>query len=1259
MMVGVWLIVLLPSLLMAQYIVDEEDRYLSNFNNLMSASYKEPIPIEVTNYCANKGNAIITQNVTISADTTAQNIISQCNSNTRCIIKQGVTVSMNANLNVGVLEVYGTLLWTDSTQTQQEQYLCAGYILFNTYSIFSMSVTQKKAYIYIKNNGVYDDRFGQRFLVADKPTSLDINGRFMRRTWSLLAKDFTTGGNSITLMHNANDMSWQVGDRIAIAPTAYRATGNAQYFFIKSINGNVIQLASKIDLSLNAAANQNFTGNPASGVQSEVINLSRNILITGDDFQNIHCGTGECTCSADISRSMCTVGLHTMFMGTAPYRINNVKVEKCGQRGILARYCMHFHEAGKCEGCVAHGNVVENSHQRGIVIHGTHITEVSNNVLYDVRGAGIYLEDGNELYNNVQYNVNICPWEFTGLMQGCTLPGTDNREADTAINQAAIWTLDHTNNFIGNRAANHFNGLFFQPSFQSDGRGFVARQICTQNTPLGRVMGNMNHGMGRFGTYFVEQDWPRHVSGSIENNGITGTNCPAFDASGNDLGFSATICDNTDYHNQFVGYYAAGDIQFLRHTSFDSINIFYSKDTKNFADGCSAQYKDSNFGGPGTMMLADGAATSIFDRVTFTGDMKMQASHHCGLGITGLLCNPVYMFQKITWGVTSTQWVDFLEEDVSGIASKNVNWIAGGMFVLSPDDIPNTSDGFFPAGYVSLTSGVFNYLLQLDGGKTCINSSSLGLGTRYNNGLLCKKTLRRLNIYSDNNGCADRGTTLKIEVFDYATKAKIAQGLMPFQYTTARKQGYAIAVVPDLSYEYVISKMDGSGIPLTWIIEFSDPVIGNRWTPDQIRLKVTGRTCPTITTSQHDRRFIWGDSLDNNFLARDRGACTQYPDMPAVNCNTQPKLAPVSCPSNCTEDCTAKNAYCDCGSRKCICEPGFYGNNCEFDICSDSRCQNGGKCTARYLGGDVSVSVAACTCPQPYQGEACESNPCNGVTCSGNGKCVSLGPNSYKCECKPPYVGEFCDQSCDGICVGSFPYMCSLTQEFSYCIKNTNLGCMYQNNSGLGSNLCCLRNCYACEKVICPIPDNDCFESSKCVNGVCLPFIQRLDGSTCHSKSWGICQSGQCVAGQAPTSLPSSSTQQTQTGSTSQQSQTQTTSQLTSQQTQTQTSSNPSQTKTNSQQTQTSSRPSQTNSQSTSKTFTTSQPNSTSIHLTNTTEDKDGLTRIDNQLEPWKIGVIAAGSAIGAAIIVFALLVLLKPSIRSKVFVKQKKLQFN
>jgi len=101
----------------------------------------------------------------------------------------------------------------------------------------------------------------------------------------------------------------------------------------------------------------------------------------------------------------------------------------------------------------------------------------------------------------------------------------------------------------------------------------VENEVCTQFTPMGRVIGNTLHGCGRFGTYFVDRNWPRHVNGrTIENNGITTLNCPAWDAQGNDLGFPATLRDNTDYHNCFIGSYAMGDIQFSGHTFIDSVD---------------------------------------------------------------------------------------------------------------------------------------------------------------------------------------------------------------------------------------------------------------------------------------------------------------------------------------------------------------------------------------------------------------------------------------------------------------------------------------------------------------------------------------------------------------------------------------------------------------------------------------------------------------------------------------------------------------
>ena len=121
---------------------------------------------------------------------------------------------------------------------------------------------------------------------------------------------------------------------------------------------------------------------------------------------------------------------------------------------------MHPHVLGDCPECSFEGNAIEYSHQRAINVHGTHRMTVTNNVMTDVRGAAIYVEDGNEMWNDFLYNVAICPWRLNDpYKRGCTIPGSPNGQADTALNQVGIWLSGAVNNMIGNRMANSFNGM--------------------------------------------------------------------------------------------------------------------------------------------------------------------------------------------------------------------------------------------------------------------------------------------------------------------------------------------------------------------------------------------------------------------------------------------------------------------------------------------------------------------------------------------------------------------------------------------------------------------------------------------------------------------------------------------------------------------------------------------------------------------------------------------------------------------------------
>jgi len=95
------------------------------------------------------------------------------------------------------------------------------------------------------------------------------------------------------------------------------------------------------------------------------------------------------------------------------------RIEKCGQRGVLGKYCTHLHLVKSCSDCIIRGNAYEFGMQRGTVIHGSHLATIQNNVYNDIRGANIYIEDGNELYNRILYNVGICPWSLFAEKHGC------------------------------------------------------------------------------------------------------------------------------------------------------------------------------------------------------------------------------------------------------------------------------------------------------------------------------------------------------------------------------------------------------------------------------------------------------------------------------------------------------------------------------------------------------------------------------------------------------------------------------------------------------------------------------------------------------------------------------------------------------------------------------------------------------------------------------------------------------------------------
>ena len=152
-------------------------------------------------------------------------------------------------------------------------------------------------------------------------------------------------------------------------------------------------------------------------------------------------------------------------------------------------------------------------------------------------------------------------------------PGADEGAPTRRAAQSGIWALSVTNDFIGNRVVNQYNGIFTQTSLFPEGRGAAAGKVCTQHAPLGTFKGNVCHSNERFG-FYLDNNFPRKIKRSVASNGFrdpddfsawrawdrTGS-CDALTADGRDNGAVGYVEDQLEMGNSFSGQYEVGDVQ--------------------------------------------------------------------------------------------------------------------------------------------------------------------------------------------------------------------------------------------------------------------------------------------------------------------------------------------------------------------------------------------------------------------------------------------------------------------------------------------------------------------------------------------------------------------------------------------------------------------------------------------------------------------------------------------------------------------------
>lgn len=92
-------------------------------------------------------------------------------------------------------------------------------------------------------------------------------------------------------------------------------------------------------------------------------------------------------------------GGHLIVMHT-PNRsqlLRGVEISNFGQQGIKGRYPVHLNVSENIEGTLISKNVIRQSNQRCIVVHGSHNSHLYDNIAFDVIGHCYMLENGGEV----------------------------------------------------------------------------------------------------------------------------------------------------------------------------------------------------------------------------------------------------------------------------------------------------------------------------------------------------------------------------------------------------------------------------------------------------------------------------------------------------------------------------------------------------------------------------------------------------------------------------------------------------------------------------------------------------------------------------------------------------------------------------------------------------------------------------------------------------------------------------------------------
>ena len=233
----------------------------------------------------------------------------------------------------------------------------------------------------------------------------------------------------------------------------------------------------------------------------EVVLLNRNIRFHGGNEQQdkgghfivMHTPSVAQQISGVEFRNFGRLSKLTFLFLSLPGKRSCSMISVCLSLGELGRYPIHMHMCESTHSLIEK-NLILDSNQRCVVIHGTHNTTVSENVAFRTAGHCFMTEDGGEMENRFVGNIGA----LTKVAKRTVRAG----ETD-ATSPSTFWISNPKNEFVGNVAAgSEGNGFWFelQTSVKSPSSMYDwAKDVNPRMLPLSTFKDNVAHSNWRSG----------------------------------------------------------------------------------------------------------------------------------------------------------------------------------------------------------------------------------------------------------------------------------------------------------------------------------------------------------------------------------------------------------------------------------------------------------------------------------------------------------------------------------------------------------------------------------------------------------------------------------------------------------------------------------------------------------------------------------------------------------------------------------------